>query len=296
MQQHYRTEKVLMVDQNNENLQSSNMAEPVATKKQWSKLALWAFRCAVIGSVFLLVGRAMNSIVVGVFLALALLGLAFVLGIFALAQIYRSKGKLMGVSRSVVAIFMIFLWRQTLLSNMSREPAVGGQCGYALCQEVGLALTKYCNDHNGKFPPASQWCDLLEERVDVANFVCPGSDAIKGESSYAMNKYIADVNTFKLPEDIVVLFETDYGRMAKRGWWKLRQMRKKTDEYYSISKSNNIPKLMRSDKLDKLRWNQVGGPEILTTEHHDGGCNILYGDGHVSFETKESISKLRWKP
>jgi prepilin-type processing-associated H-X9-DG protein len=52
--------------------------------------------------------------------------------------------------------------------------------------------------------------------------------------------------------------------------------------------------VVRSDKLDKLRWNQVGGPAILTTEHHKGeGCNILFGDGHVEFVKKEEIPKLR---
>lgn len=44
-------------------------------------------------------------------------------------------------------------------------------------------------------------------------------------------------------------------------------------------------------------WNQVGGPEILTTENHEGkGCNVVFLDGHVEFIKAEDISKLKWKP
>lgn len=43
-------------------------------------------------------------------------------------------------------------------------------------------------------------------------------------------------------------------------------------------------------------WNQFGGPEILTTENHNGkGCNVLFNDGRVEFVKKEQIGKLKWK-
>ncbi len=44
-------------------------------------------------------------------------------------------------------------------------------------------------------------------------------------------------------------------------------------------------------------WNQVGGPEILTTENHKGkGCNIGFLDSHVEFVETKDIGKLKWKP
>lgn len=43
-------------------------------------------------------------------------------------------------------------------------------------------------------------------------------------------------------------------------------------------------------------WNQVGGPEILTTDNHEGrGCNVVFLDGHVKFVETKDIPKLKWK-
>jgi prepilin-type processing-associated H-X9-DG protein len=42
-------------------------------------------------------------------------------------------------------------------------------------------------------------------------------------------------------------------------------------------------------------WNQVGGPEILTTDNHQGeGCNVLFADNHVEFVKTRDLEKLKW--
>ncbi|MHC4508307.1 MAG: H-X9-DG-CTERM domain-containing protein, partial [Planctomycetota bacterium] len=44
-------------------------------------------------------------------------------------------------------------------------------------------------------------------------------------------------------------------------------------------------------------WNQVGGPESLITENHQNdGCNVLFVDGHVEFARRQALDDLRWKP
>lgn len=43
-------------------------------------------------------------------------------------------------------------------------------------------------------------------------------------------------------------------------------------------------------------WNQSGGPELLTTKHHEGkGCGVLYVDGHVELVKTEDIPRLKWE-
>jgi hypothetical protein len=44
-------------------------------------------------------------------------------------------------------------------------------------------------------------------------------------------------------------------------------------------------------------WNQAGGPEILTTNNHNGeGCNVVFIDLHAQFVRTEDINDLRWTP
>jgi hypothetical protein len=46
----------------------------------------------------------------------------------------------------------------------------------------------------------------------------------------------------------------------------------------------------------KAGWNQVGGPELLTTDNHNGkGCNVLFNDNTVEFVKTKELAKLKWK-
>jgi prepilin-type processing-associated H-X9-DG protein len=297
-----------MPDQNNESTQPATTPEPPAPQKQLSSLAKWAFRLLVVGFI-LVIGRKPLVYVMRwqsevLFLILCIVGIvlllvAFILGILALVQIRHNKGNLKGMPRSlftVVVSICCFLYIGNMLYT-ELEAVAHFICGERVAA-VGKILSIYAEDHNDALPTASCWCDVVigHEDVGVGQFICPGSDAIVGESSYAMNKYIADMNMSQLPKDIVVIFETDYGRTTKRGWWQKFPF-SRDNKFYSVVESNGIPKVIRSDKLDKLRWNQVGGPEMLTCEHHQGkGCYILFGDGHVWFTKKEEFTKLRWKP
>jgi hypothetical protein len=45
----------------------------------------------------------------------------------------------------------------------------------------------------------------------------------------------------------------------------------------------------------KPGWNRSGGPELLTTENHQGkGCSVLFTDLHVEFVKAEYLSELKW--
>lgn len=66
----------------------------------------------------------------------------------------------------------------------------------------------------------------------------------------------------------------------------------------------NVEKLGTSSPPDMVLlfetqpgWNQAGGPEVLTTDNHQGeGCNVLFVDLHVEFVTEQGLKYLRWKP
>lgn len=46
----------------------------------------------------------------------------------------------------------------------------------------------------------------------------------------------------------------------------------------------------------KPGFNQVGGPELLSTDNHNGkGCNVLFNDNTVEFVKTEELAKLQFK-
>ena len=72
--------------------------------------------------------------------------------------------------------------------------------------------------------------------------------------------------------------------------------------HYALNKNfrkMGIPEPARTVAMFESRpgWNQAGGPELLTTEYHNGeGCNVAFGDGHTEFVRADRIDDLYWGP
>jgi len=149
------------------------------------------------------------------------------------------------------------------------------------------ALIVYANDYDDKLPD-NFWCDLLIEVADISpkSFVCPASDLIEGECSYALNKYIT---SFKdIPPDLVLLFETKTSHQSgNMGLIKNRE---------GFSKFSLLKKLFTGEEKVALDcWNQKCGPELLSTANHDyQGCNIGFADGHTKWVMYKDIPSLKW--
>jgi prepilin-type processing-associated H-X9-DG protein len=161
-------------------------------------------------------------------------------------------------------------------------------CGTNL-KGLAAAMVVYGSQFDDKYPTPDRWCDLLIEHAKLTpkHFVCPASDAREGESSYALNDHIGDKSFAEMPPDVVVLFETNSGKDASGR----QELLRNRDSYEFFWRQYD-----RSEKVYRLRWNQVGGPEILTKENHKGkGCNILFNDGHVEFVPSNELSQLKWK-
>jgi hypothetical protein len=120
---------------------------------------------------------------------------------------------------------------------------------------LGIAIQIYADEYNGMYPTPEKWCDLLASslKMETDKFICKGSNAEKGQSSYCLNKNIAGKKSSEIPPDTVLLFDTKKG------------------------------------------WNQVGGPEKLTFDNHDGkGCCVLFNAGDVEFIKTDQIGQLNW--
>jgi len=161
---------------------------------------------------------------------------------------------------------------------------------------LGGAIITY-NKIYGEIPAPNKWCDLIMEYIvdEERLFLCPESDAIKGESSYAMNKNLAGMKIENIPNDVVVLFETDLGKNT----WKCPR---RTRASYKESEHS---KEYGDEKVWKYRWNQSGGPEIITTSRHTRYkghssfcCYVNHNSrDHLSVRCvpREDANNLKWE-
>ena len=223
---------------------------------------------------------------------------AIICGIIALVKISGSNGSLKGtgyaitgiILPAVMAVLLPFLamFLAILMPALAKAKDVSQRivCATNL-RGLSCAMTVYANDYDNQLPPADRWCDLLISKGNVSpkSLVCPDSDAVEGESSYAMNINVVGKKLDQLPPDMVLLFETDTGkdpngrteRTDNRNYIRIMQMGKNKRKVYPS------------------RFNQSGGQEILTTRYHKGeGCNVLFVDGHNEWISSNEIHKLRW--
>ncbi|MHC4658365.1 MAG: hypothetical protein ACYS83_04205 [Planctomycetota bacterium] len=199
-----------------------------------------------------------------------------------------SKAVLIGVCLSVgVLMLSVFWWLSHVRWSGGPHPTVWCSSNMSGLVKAMVVYAHGCEPHT--IPAAEKWCDLLieEDFTTCKAFVCRVSDTIRGECSYAMNKHVAGKDISKLPPDTVVLFETNFGRhpCGRQGLLKERA-------YYKV-----MPHGRPETKVYKLRWNQVGGPELLTVENHKGeGCHVVFADLSVRFVETRDLGKLKWKP
>jgi len=134
-------------------------------------------------------------------------------------------------------------------------------------QELGKAMLIYAGDYDDKFPTPSKWCDLLIEHTDVPDciFVCQGARGCKSGRCYS----------------------TAWGPQCTYA------MNKNMEE---ISTGELPPDMVLLFETEP-GWDQFGGPEILSTDNHQGdGCNILFVDCHVEFVMTKALDDLKWTP
>ncbi|MHC4213502.1 MAG: hypothetical protein ACYSWP_09045 [Planctomycetota bacterium] len=151
------------------------------------------------------------------------------------------------------------------------------------------SMIVYANDDElGRLLPADKWCDLLIGRdyTSAKQFICRQSDAIEGESAYAININAAGKSLSSLPPDMVLVFETRSGRDRKG-----RQEPLKNRAFYKMTGWKAPDK-----KVYKNRWNQTGGIEIADTSHRKGYINVGFVNTRVKAFRLFDLRRLQWKP
>ena len=227
--------------------------------------------------------------------------MAFILGITSLILIKKSNVPLSGSGRAVIAIVLSIIIIIFVSPIFTPYRAPSRLVCASNVKGLGTSILVYAHDYDDRLPTLKNWCDLLIVCADVdpRAFRCPESDARESESTYALNKNVVGMKLSEIPGDVVLMFETDFGRteQARTGRVKYRQYFKPFIERQQSIEHKQRETRKGDNKVYILRWNQVGGPEDLTTEYHEGeGCNFLFADGHAEFVKKEALDTLRWEP
>ncbi len=263
--------------------QPESQAEPAqpesaeeSQKPKMSKLAVLSVVCFVAAFAVLVIylksGEASIPLAVEKMLFPAgavVLGIALVAGVIALVMIKTSGGALSGRRLALLGIIVPIV---SAVAFMRTSPGTCYECVpvspaqqcRSNIRQLASEINKYRDGNEGRFPQAERWCDVLLEQM--------GADPSRRGLA------AADESLFKCP------------------------LQKGARCSYSLNKfaaeaGADIPEDMVLLFESGPGWNQVGGPELLTTEYHKGiGCNFLFADGHAAFIKKEELDTLRWEP
>ena len=210
----------------------------------------------------------------------------FLLLIFFLYFLIRREFKQVGYC--IFPFFLLLVNVGLLMPLHGRFPLkwIREECSEHMV-EVYKALQEYAAQNDDCFP-VDLWCDVLikDHKMDPSSVSCRGLNInhIEGECAFAINKNIVEMKLSEVPQNTVILFETNY--FGKNPEKRVKPKERDSGKYLYPRK------LVREGA-----WNQIGGIDTVACSYHAGlGCNILFADGHVEFIKKKDIPELRWKP
>jgi hypothetical protein len=176
-----------------------------------------------------------------------------------------------------------FLSRETVPHNHASL-----ECSTNMSGLVKSLIVYDSIDANEILPPGESWCDVIVtgDYTTPKQFLCRSTDAVLGESSYALNKNVAGKKHSELAPETVMVFETNYGKLPdKRDATLSERLWFKTMPHYGHADMEVYEK----------RWNQSGGPELVATDHHEfEGSFFAFADASVRWVKKKDIAKLKW--
>ena len=207
-------------------------------------------------------GLAIASLVLGIvgFCGVtAIVGLT--LGIIARVQISRSSGRLKGGGLAIAGIvlsgIMLLLGLPIMAGFLLPALAKAKQkAQFVNCvsnaKQAGLAVRLYADEHDGKCPPAVNWCDAIVPSLPNADVLrCPQR---RGEKSgFALNAKVAGRTLSSIPPDTVMLFESSGGWNSSGGAAEVVS-RPPHGKSYVFCFADGSARQVPADELPTLRW------------------------------------------
>lgn len=179
--------------------------------------------------------------------------LNFLLGIYAVIKIKKSKGLLRGYILSIAGMLMSVLAFDCAMRATSsvRPEARIRQCGIDM-MEIGKALQVYSSEYDNRYPTADKWCDLLVEHTDIGKTVfrlAPKQERERNSFEYAINPN-CEPNS---PSGTVLLFETKWG-WNKFGGPEILSIENHYRKGCNILFNDGHAEFIKPKQLGQLKW------------------------------------------
>jgi hypothetical protein len=219
-------------------------------------------------------GMAIASLVLGIcgLVSCGITGIVgLILGIIGLVSIRKSTGQLKGQGLAIAGIavsavgivlvpligFMIAILTPALVSARHQAMSV---LPMNHARQLCLAMIMYADDHDGRFPPADNWPDVLAPYLaHNEKILCSPFNPEAGRA-WAMNAHLAGRQRSDIdqPHQVVLVFESRFGSPPSGGRELLPEEppehRGFANRGYVIGFLDGHVEMVRPERLDELVW------------------------------------------
>jgi prepilin-type processing-associated H-X9-DG protein len=182
-----------------------------------------------------------------------ILPLNFLLGIYALIKIKKSKGLLKGYVLSIAGMLMsVLAFHYAMMATSSIRPEARIAHSKLEMIKVGKVLRVYSTEYENHYPTANKWCDLLVEHSDIEKtaFCLAAKQKWEKDSfQYAINPN-CEPNS---PSDMVLLFEIK-GGWNKFGGPEILSIENHYRKGCNVLFNDGHAEFIKPKKIGQLKW------------------------------------------
>jgi len=213
-------------------------------------------------------GLAIASLILGIFgfFTCGLTGIVgLILGIIGLIIISKSAGQLKGTGLAVagivvsivslitlfIALLMVILMPPLARARHQARSAVTMNHAKQLC----LAMIMYCDDNDGRFPPADNWPDVLAPYLGHEQKILCSPFNPEAGRAWAMNAHLSGRQRSDIdqPHRMVLVFEARFGSPPSGGR-ELLPEEPRGHRGYVIGLLDSHVEIVPPERLDELVW------------------------------------------